>query len=176
MVGEDRAITKQSALITITVFASICLSSCGQDTQKQSLAAMRNVIAVEGWVSSFQMKRAVKPEGAELDGQPEKHFYPMLGDLQKMLLEDKTVTSLDAPPLINPVTGKAEWPIEDPRPLKNYRSLVADRASFIGKGCVEFIPFVDGNDVVSGYVIRAGDPETGKVLCSNGMPYVRSSP
>ncbi len=138
---------------------------------------MRNVITVEDWVNSFQMKRKAETEGEELNGQPEKHFFPRLIDLQKMLVEGKTGPDAQVSPLINAVSGRAEWPVEEARPLNNYGTLMTDRVSVIGKGKVQFIPFVDGYDVVSGYIIRAGDPATGKVLCSpDGTPFIRSSP
>lgn len=138
---------------------------------------MRNVITVEDWVNSFQMKRKAETEGEELNGQPEKHFFPRLIDLQSMLAQGKTGPAAEQSPLVNPVSGKAEWPQEEPRPLTNYGALISDRAAFIGKGKVQFIPFVDSYDVVSGYIIRAGDPATGKVLCSpDGTPFIRSSP
>ena len=149
---------------------------------------MGNVMTVENWVNSYQLAKEASapprepapPPEAGREPLPPKHarFYPRLEELQDMLLANKQINSIEQSPLINPVTKKAEWPIEEPRPIKNYRSLSTDRSSVIGKGVVQFIPFYseDNDEVMCGYLIRAGDPETGKVLCSDGVPYVRGSP
>jgi|LakMenEpi03Aug12_release.lakeMendotaPanAssembly.Ray.scaffolds.fasta_scaffold267197_2 hypothetical protein len=152
---------------SIAFCSALLLYACGQpDAQlRQSEEVMRNLLAVDSWVNRYRMSRT------PLAGAG----YPRLADLKNYLLSKKLTSSTDISPLINPVTRKHEWPIETPRQIREYRLLVQDKEYFIGKGVVEFSPFVEGG-LTSGYLIRAGDPRTGKVLCTNGEPFVKSSP
>ncbi len=161
-----------AGLVLLSV--SLALLGCARESENSSFAVMQNVMTVESWVSAYQVNRARR-----LSENPEQEIpvYPTLDDLKKTLLEQKQISSLEQSPLVNPVTKLPEWPEEEQRPVKNYRALIDDRQSVIGKGKVQFIPFVGDGDIIAGYLIRAGDPETGKVLCGeNGQAYTRSSP
>lgn len=152
---------------------------------------MQNVITVENWVNKYQTSTdpevlnsqepaddgGLESNATEEDRQKRpKVAYPRLEEMQKQMCREQNTHSIMAP-LINPVTNKPEWPIESPRPIKNYRALSADRSSYIGRGSVEFIPFYPerSDELTCGYLIRAGDPQTGKVLCVEGVPYIRLS-
>lgn len=158
--------------LTALLVALILIGSCTSKdkTQEQSEALIRNLITVEGWINSYQLKR--KP-GASME--QEKPIYPRLKDLQDLLMQSKQVRSLSEPPLKNPVSGLAEWPIESPKSVKDYRRLLSDKESQVGAGSIEYIPFVESGAVI-GYALRAGDPVSGKVFCTNGNPCLRSSP
>lgn len=150
-----------------TLAAALLLGACSsQDAQlQQSEAVLRNLLAVDSWVNRYRMSRAT---GAGAS-------YPRLADLKEYLFSKHQTDSADRSPLVNPITKQHEWPIETTRKIREYRQLVQDRESYIGKGVIEFSPFVEDGSV-SGYLIRAGDPQTGKVLCTNGAPFIKSSP
>ncbi|MBX9686694.1 MAG: hypothetical protein K2X27_08330 [Candidatus Obscuribacterales bacterium] len=120
---------------------------------------------MESWVNRYQMSRPSE----------ESKVFPRLADLQKLPLSKRKDRALNFQGLLNPVSGKREWPRESPCRIADYRRILADQQSFVGRACIEYLPLVEKNSVI-GYIIRAGDPETGKVLCSNGRPCIRSNP
>lgn len=163
--------------ITGVCLIPLALVGCAQDAndaQSETQAVLRNLITVEGWVNDYQLRRPM-PKSSPTNTQEYKSIYPRLDDLKKLLLKEKTIGSISESPIINPVTKMKEWPKETPHPIKDYRGIADDNKAVIGKGVVEFIPFVD-NDVVVGYLIRAGDPATGVVISSNDSPIIRSNP
>lgn len=160
-----------AAAVLVLIFPALFFCGCSKDqTQLQSEALIRNLITVEEWINNYQLSR----KSAE-NAEEERRIYPRLIDLQNLLLKSGKIASLNKPPISNPYTGRPEWPKESPHPVKDYRTLLSDKDSEIGRGCIEYIPFVESN-VVIGYLLRAGDPATGRVFCSDGLPCIRSSP
>lgn len=148
----------------------VYLASCSSDTLQIPQAQLAgNLITVDGWVNTYQLNRKEGPSAFE-----DRPVFPRLKDLQAMLSKKSGSGSPDSP-ILNPVSKLPEWPEEKPRTIKEYRRLLSDKSSFIGKGKIEYVPLMEGNYVV-GYLIRAGDPETGKVFCTNDSPCVRSNP
>lgn len=104
---------------------------------------------------------AIEAWGADHGG-----MYPasLDSDMKRLLAVEQYPQNPTTCGLLNPATGKHEWPsIEPYAPEKDYSRHSTDR---LGRGVLELTLVRDRRGNGIGYIIRAGDPVSGRVACS----------